>query len=276
MSKSAKDQLRTLEVIPSKERGQNFLIDPTALEAIVNFGAPGAHERIVEIGPGLGALTEHLAVARELTLIEIEERFCEPLRARVPHARIINADVRSVDLSALGSELVVFGNLPYSFSSEIVFHLLAAASSLKRAVLLLQREFAERLAAGPGGRDYGRLSIACQLWCDVKLGPVIAGTSFHPPTQVDSQVVELAFLGAARVKVGDYRWFERVVKAAFLQRRKKLSNSLKGSGFFSAEGIALALQAAGINGDRRAETLSLAEFAALAEALAGGANPSRQ
>lgn len=262
-----KDQLRSLEVRPSKERGQNFVINPIVIDAIVGFGQPKEDENIVEIGPGLGALTEALARLPSLTLIEIEAKFCRELAARYPDAKIINADVRSVDLSDIGSDLVVFGNLPYAFSTDIVFRLIDQAQVVKRAVLLLQREFAERLAAGPGGRTYGLLSVSCRLWADAKLGPVIPGDAFHPPAKVQSQVVELTFLKAPRLPIPDILWFKRFVAACFLKRRKKLINSLAASGLFTKEKIAATLAACGVDQNRRAETLSLDEFAKLAEAF---------
>ena len=267
MSPRAKEKLRSLDVRPSKERGQNFLIDDSVIQSIVGFGAPKAEENLVEIGPGLGALTRELAKFPKLSLIEIEEKFCAELAAEFPKVKIVNRDVREVPFSDIGSDLVVFGNLPYVFSTEIVMHLVANAQVITRAVLLLQREFAERLASPPGGREYGRLSIATQLWADLELGPIIPGTSFHPPTSVQSRLVSLKFLKKPRVEIRDQVWFEKVVKAAFSKRRKKLSNSLFASGYLAKERIDAALTQAGIDPGRRAETLSISEFVALAEAL---------
>jgi len=262
-----KDQLRSFDVRPPKERGQNFVINPAVIDAIIGFGAPAASDNLVEIGPGLGALTGVLAKFPRLTLIEIEEKFCRELGAKHPHVTIINEDVRGVDFSSIGSELVVFGNLPYSFSTDIVFRLVDQAAVVKRAVLLLQKEFAERLAAGPGGRTYGLLSVSCRLWADAKLGPIIPGDAFHPPAKVQSQVVELTFLKAPRLAIDDVLWFKRFVAACFLKRRKKLINSLTASGLFTKETIARTLAECGIDSNRRAETLSLEEFALLARAF---------
>ncbi|MBN8548766.1 MAG: ribosomal RNA small subunit methyltransferase A [Deltaproteobacteria bacterium] len=263
----AKDQLRDLDVRPSKERGQNFIIDPNVLHDIVQFGRPSAEDSIVEIGPGLGALTGELARFPQLTLLEIEEKFCAELKNKFPHAKIVCADVREVDFSQLGSSLLVFGNLPYSFSTDIIFHLVSHAKSVKRAVLMLQREFAERVASGPGGREYGSISINAQLVADMRLGPIIPGTAFHPIANVDSRLIELTFLERPRVEIEDLPWFKKVVKAAFLQRRRKLCNSLTASCIVPGEQVSAALQAAGIDEGRRAETLSIPEFARLAEEL---------
>ena len=271
MSKSNSDQvkskLRDLNVRPKKERGQNFLTDASALDAILQFGGPTKEDKIVEIGPGLGALTNALVRFGPLTVIEIEEELCRGLSQKYPDIDIINEDVRKVDFSQIGAGLLVFGNLPYSFSTDIVFHLVDNSKSIKRAVLLLQKEFAERMAASPGGRDYGVLSISAQLWADITLGPVVPGTSFHPTAKVDSQVVQLAFLREPRIKISDIDHFKRTVKAAFFKRRKKVVNSIKTSSFFESDKIDSALSVAGIDPERRAETLSIQEFAKLAEHL---------
>ena len=261
-----KDTLRAMDVAPSKERGQNFVIDDSVINAIVGFGAPQESDNLVEIGPGLGALTKALSKFPRLSLVEIEEKFCYELTRQFPHAKVVNGDVREVALDQFGDNLVVFGNLPYVFSTEIVFHLIAHAKIVKRAVLLLQREFGERLAAQPGGREYGRISIATQLWADVKLGPIIPGSMFHPPTAVESRVIELTF-HEPRFQISDMVWFEKVVKASFNQRRKKIHNSIASSGILDAERIKLAFEDAKFDSNRRAETFSIAEFVQLAEAL---------
>lgn len=262
-----KHQLKQLQVRPSKERGQNFVIDPAVIDTIAGFAPPQPDEDIIEVGPGLGALTQALTGGRSLTLIEIEKSFCGPLAEKFPGVKIVNDDVRFVDFSQLGHDLVVFGNLPYVFSTDIIFHLVAHAQVVKRAVLLLQREFAERVAASPGGRDFGVLSVMAQLSCDVALGPIVPPTAFHPAPKVDSRVLGLYFLKEPRVPVHDVKWFRRVVQAAFHMRRKKIHNSLRSSGLWSAEEIDEALTIVGIDKGRRAETLSLPEFGELAEAL---------
>jgi len=264
--------LRAHRVSPRKERGQNFVVDPTVIDRIISFGAPLSHENILEIGPGLGALTERLQSGASLTLIEIEPAFCRALEKRFPDADVIEGDVRSIDITQLEGPYAVFGNLPYVFSSDIIFHLIASIPIVSRAVLLLQREFAERVAAAPGSRSYGVLSVMAQLWSDVTLGPRIPGTSFQPTTQVESQVIMLKFLPSPRVAVGDPFWFRRVVQGAFHARRKKLRNSLKAASLVPPGVIDEALERSGIDGDRRAETLNIEEFARLAEAIPAPGN----
>jgi 16S rRNA (adenine1518-N6/adenine1519-N6)-dimethyltransferase len=264
----AKDTLRQLDVRPSKERGQNFLIRPEVIDSIVEFAAAPKQAHVVEIGPGMGALTERLSSWSRLTLIEIEGKFCELLKNRFPHATIINHDARAFDFSSLAMPLFVFGNIPYVFSTEIIFQLLRHRSVVTDAVLMVQREFAERVAASPGGREYGSLSVAVQLYADVELGPIVPGDSFHPPTAVQSQLMRLRFLPEPRVDVGDLDFFEVVVRGAFAQRRKKVLNSLLSRGRWSKEALVAALADAGLSPDVRAERITIEQFAHLARALA--------
>lgn len=263
----AKDTLRDLDVRPSKERGQNFLIRPEVIDSIVDFAEPPVDSQIVEIGPGMGALTAKLVELGRLVVIEIEPNFCAHLAAKYPQVQIINQDVREVDFSTIGSKLFVFGNIPYVFSTDIVFHLLANRSVVQHAVLMVQREFAERVAASPGGRQYGSLSVAVQMHADIELGPVVPGNSFHPPTAVESRVMKITFRTSPRVEVEDPKHFEVVVRAAFAQRRKKLVNSLVSTGRWTKERVNAALVAASISPDIRAEQLDIAEFARLAREL---------
>jgi 16S rRNA (adenine1518-N6/adenine1519-N6)-dimethyltransferase len=267
----AKDTLRDLQVRPTKERGQNFLIRPDVIESIVSFAAPAPDAHLVEIGPGMGALTEKLAHAKRLTLVEIEPKFCEYLSGRFPHADIVNTDARSLDFSTVGSNLFVFGNIPYVFSTEILFQLVRHRAVITQAVLMTQREFAERVAAQPGGRDYGSISVAVQVYADVELGPIVPGDAFHPPTAVESQLMKLTFLQSPRVEISDPEHFERVVRAAFAQRRKKVSNSLCSTGRWSKEVVLEGLAHAGISPNLRAERVTLEQYAELARALAGRA-----
>ncbi|MCB0317209.1 MAG: ribosomal RNA small subunit methyltransferase A [Bdellovibrionales bacterium] len=262
-----KSKLKEYGVKPSKERGQNFLIDDSVIDEIIKFGKPSEKDQLIEIGPGLGALTKSLQNYGNLTVIEIEEKFCKPLAEKYPHIKIINSDVRFVDFLELGDDLVVFGNLPYSFSTEILFFLIDTCPNVKKAVLLLQKEFADRLAASPGTKDYGVLTISTQLKANVYSGPIIPGNCFHPPTKVDSRIVELRMLEKPRVEIEDLIMFKRVVSASFYRRRKKIPNSLKSSGLASSETITQALKEANINTDLRPEDLSLGDYAALSKAL---------
>lgn len=264
-----KEKLSMLEVKPSKGKGQNFLIDESVIDQVVRFGDPQPDEALLEIGPGLGALTAELVKCGPLVVIEIEPKFCADLTRKFPMLQVVQADIRTVDFRTLKKEtsFTVFGNLPYSFSTEILFHLIDQRDCIKRAILMLQREFAERVASKPGGREYGIISIMVQLFADVFLGPVIPGNSFHPPTRVDSILMELRMLPSIRFPVRSIDMFRHVVKGSFAQRRKKILNSLRSTGRFKSEQLERAFSETGIDPGRRAETLSIEEFYKLSEAI---------
>lgn len=263
-----KQQLRDLGVAPSKERGQNFLVDSSVIDEIVGLGRLSGAEKVLEIGGGLGVLTAELAaVAADLTVVEIEPAFCNLLRERHPGLKVICEDIRRVDLSTIGGNLVVYGNLPYSLSTEIVFHLLNSGEYIDRAVLLLQKEFAARMAAAPGSRTYGALSVACHYRADVRLGPVVPAESFSPVPRVNSQVVTLRLLPEPRITAVDHFWLQRTVQACFFKRRKKLVNSIIASQMFSELDIYAVLQEAEIAPECRAEMLTIEEFGRIAAAF---------
>jgi len=259
-----KNKLKSLNVRPQKSKGQNFLYDLEAIRSIVSFGEPTADDKIVEIGPGLGALTaELLNVVHDITVIEIEEEFCNELKVKFgERVKIINQDVTNVDIP--GEDILLYGNLPYSRSSDIIQWVIKL-KNIKRAVFLLQKEFSERIAASPGTKAYGSLTVAVSLWCKATLGPIVTGDKFHPKANVRSQVLRLDFFKEPKVSFTPN--FERVVRGSFNQRRKKLFNSLLSSGFLREE-IEHALKFSGIDGGRRAETLTTEEFGRLAEGFA--------
>jgi 16S rRNA (adenine1518-N6/adenine1519-N6)-dimethyltransferase len=262
-----KQTLMELGVRPSRERGQNFLIRPEYIDAIVDFAEAPEDTRVIEIGPGTGALTERLHGYQDLSVIEIESRFCSLLQEKFPDLHVFNEDARTFDFSRLEEPLFVFGNIPYVFSTEIVFQLIKHRACVRHVVLMVQKEFAQRMAAQPGGRQYGSLSVAVQMHADVMLGPIVPGTAFHPPTAVESQVVKITFLPSARTDVRDESHFEKVVRAAFSQRRKKVINSLLSKGFWTREEIESAFNSIGLSGDLRAEKISIADFGRLSDAL---------
>lgn len=275
---SVRSALRELGISPSKGRGQNFLIDDGVVRSIAAHARIQQDERVIEVGPGLGALTRHL-LGRSATFVavELEDAFAGYLLRSLPQlssSQIIRRDVRTVSLR--GPELAPFGpppfvvisNVPYSISSEFFLWLVENRAAVARASLLLQREFAERLAAPPGSRTYGSLSVLRALYADASLGPIVSGDRFIPPAEVESRMLELRFLPAPRIAVSDESHFERVVRSSFGQRRKTLLNSLTGSRRFGdKERVTAALRDAAIDPQRRAETLSLEEFVRLSEKL---------
>lgn len=264
---SVRRSLATARVKPSKQRGQNFLLDPLALQAILEFAAPRSEERILEIGPGLGALTSHLVRFPNFRAIEIEAKLCRELSARYPGLQIIEGDVRSIDFRTLGDELSIISNLPYSISSDMTFLLIQHRRQINRAVFLMQREFAERLAGSPLSGSYGITTIATQFWFTTRLGPIIRGDSFHPPTQVESQVIELTPRSAGLAPEIDFEHFLKFVRAAFSQRRRTLLNSLGASDTYPKERVTAALQALGVSEDIRAEQLEIPQLIELFRAV---------
>ena len=268
MSESPNQILRRHGLRPKKSWGQNFLGDERILSAIARACTLVPGETAVELGAGLGHLTRELAatganivaVERDRDLIPVLEK-----ELPLPNVRVVAgnaAELRFAEAAGT-SPVAVVGNLPYHLSSPIAFEVLHQRRDISRCIFLLQREVAVRLAAGPGSRDYGLLSVLLQLHAEIELVLEVPRGAFFPPPQVDSAVVRIDFLPRPRAEILDDARFERLVKAAFGQRRKTLSNALR-AGKFEPEA---ALAAAGIDGRRRAETLSPAEFAAIERAL---------
>jgi len=250
---------------PKKHYGQHFLHERGVIDRIVAAIAPRPDDRIVEIGPGEGALTlPLLKAAGRLTAIELDTDLIEPLRARAASAgklEIIHADVLKVDLTALanGGKLRLAGNLPYYVSSPILFHCLAHAGAITDMHFMLQKEVVDRMASAPGSKVYGRLSVMLQLVCRVEPLLRVAPGAFRPPPKVESAVVRLTPLPPAQSPDPALSGkIDAVVRAAFNQRRKTLSNALRG--LLDAD----AIRTAGIDPHVRAEDVPPAGFVALA------------
>jgi 16S rRNA (adenine1518-N6/adenine1519-N6)-dimethyltransferase len=248
--------------------GQHFLRDPLIARAIVDAVAPGPSDLVVEIGPGEGALTAEMARrAGRLVALEIDPELASSLRRRFPGVEVVETDAQDWNYGALdrppGGRVLVAGNLPYSVGTAILMALVDAREAIDEMVVMLQREVAERVAAPPGTRSYGSLSVLVQLGCDVRLVQRVPPGAFRPPPKVDSAVLHLAVLPRPRVLVGDERKFRTVVRAAFSQRRKMLGNALASGLALSVSQARAVLTGAGIDPARRAETLGLEEFARL-------------
>jgi len=254
--------------VPRKRFGQHFLHDPGILARIVAAIAPKPADRIVEIGPGEGALTlPLLRAARQLTAIELDRDLIEPLRAKardIGDIDVINADVLTVDFTALahGGMLRLVGNLPYNISTPILFHCLEHAAAIADMHFMLQKEVVDRMAAAPGSKTYGRLSVMLQLRCTVEPLLKVPPGAFRPPPKVDSAVVRLAPLPAAQLPDADFALIEKLVRAAFGQRRKTLTNALR------EFATTAQLDAAGVDPRQRAEQLAPSAYVALAKYLA--------
>lgn len=246
---------------PRKRFGQHFLHDPGVLDRIVQAIAPAAGDHIVEIGPGRGALTRPLLgqVAR-LDVIELDRDLAAALEAELHDSRlhVHQGDALRFDFSALGTDLRLVGNLPYNISTPLLFHLLAQSECFRDLHVMLQKEVVDRMAASPGGRDYGRLTVALAARCRVDRLFVIRPGAFTPPPRVDSAFARLVPDPERRARIDSEPVFDQVVTRAFSQRRKQLGNSLRGLV------DAVSLQALGIDPASRPETLDVAAFTKIA------------
>jgi 16S rRNA (adenine1518-N6/adenine1519-N6)-dimethyltransferase len=253
---------------PKKRLGQHFLTDRHYLDRIVaEIGArPG--EAMLEIGPGPGALTERLAqVVQPLHVVEIDRELAAALRARFAQDEVVvhEGDALEFDLSALPEGLRVVGNLPYNVSTPLLFHVAAFAPRIRDCVFMLQREVVDRMVADPGTADYGRLSVMLQYRFAMSLAFRVPPGAFTPPPKVDSAIVRMEPLREGRRIARDEALFAAIVAAAFSQRRKTLRNAVR------ALVDEAAFARAGVDPQRRGETLSVAEFADLADAAVAGA-----
>jgi len=259
-----------------KSWGQNFLIDPDVHERIVRAVGASADDTVVEIGAGLGTLTESLRRAnpapRKLVAIEREPDMLAALHAAyddAPDVELVAGDAVKVDYGALardaGKPLVVVGNLPYQISSPLIFALLGAAPAVSRAIVMVQREFAERAVAPPGNKTYGRLSVMLQQAAEVKILFHVPPRAFAPQPRVMSSVMRIVPRVVARAPVEDAACFAALVRAAFGARRKTLRRSLGSA--FGDEAVASALASLSFDGQRRPETLAVEELARLTNAL---------
>jgi 16S rRNA (adenine1518-N6/adenine1519-N6)-dimethyltransferase len=251
---------------PRKRFGQHFLHDPGAIAKIVAAVDPRPGDALIEIGPGLGALTRPLLErARRLAAIEIDRDLAARLSETLPALTVYRADVLEFDFASLGEALRVVGNLPYNVSTPLLFRLAAEAGRLRDVHVMLQREVVDRMVARPASAEYGRLSVMLQYrFAIAKLLDVKPG-AFRPPPKVDSAFVRMVPLPAASRAARDEAALARVVTAAFTKRRKQLRNAL-------AEVIdEAALRALGIDPQLRPENLSVADYVAIANAVSAPA-----
>ncbi len=264
--------LKTFNIHMSKKLGQNFLIDADIVRGIVDAADIRPGERVLEIGPGIGTLTQGLAEAgAEVTAVELDKKLPAVLAKTLEgyeNVRIVQGDILKVNIpEIMGSEpFKVAANLPYYITTPIIMTLLERRLPISRLVTMVQKEVADRMVAEPGTKAYGALSVAVQYYTQPHVELDVPPRSFIPAPEVDSVVIVCDVREKPPVTVADEKLFFRVVRAAFGQRRKTLSNALKGAGF-DKELIRTALPAAGIDGTRRGETLSLTEFAAIATAF---------
>ncbi len=264
-----------------KKFGQNFLIDPRVLEKIIKAAEITEDDCVLEIGPGIGTMTQHLAcAAKKVIAVEIDRALIPILQDTLSgwdNVRIINEDVMKVDLAKLAEEenggkpLKVVANLPYYITTPIIMGLFENHVPLKSITVMVQREVADRMQVGPGTKDYGALSLAVQYYAKPYIVANVPPNCFMPRPKVGSAVIRLERYEEPPVKVKDEKLMFRIIRASFNQRRKTLANGLKNSAEldFTKEEIAAAIAGIGKEPGVRGETLTLEEFARLADELGG-------
>ena len=260
--------LRRFNLHADKKLGQNFLISEDVVRRIAAAAELAEGDAVLEIGPGIGTLTQALAeTGADVTAVELDRRLLPVLDKTLEgysNVRVINADVLELNVNEAmgGKTFKVAANLPYYITTPIIFALLEKKLPVERMVVMVQKEVAERMTAAPGGKEYGALSVAMQYYTEPELAFIVPPDCFIPRPSVDSAVVVCKNRTTPPVDVCDEKLFFKVVKAAFSLRRKMLSNALKNMGI-TAQQAQEWLALAGIDHKRRGETLSLQDFANL-------------
>ena len=286
--------LQAFHLKADKNLGQNFLVEESVVSRIAKAAELTPEDTVLEIGPGIGTLTQALAMTgASVVSVELDKRLIPVLQETVgayKNVRIVQGDILKVNIPEIIAEVKadrktadaagevaeaeseikqsdtfkVCANLPYYITTPIIMYLLEQKLPLERLVVMVQKEVAERMTAGPGGREYGAISVAMQYYTEPKIAFIVKAGSFLPAPKVDSAVLVCKRRSTPPVDVPDEKTFFKVVAAAFSVRRKMLNNSLKNMGGLNGEQVKAWLDRAGIDGRRRAETLSLEEFAMLA------------
>lgn len=276
---------KTIEVIQKhgfdfqKKFGQNFLIDSHVLNKIIDAAEITKDDFVLEIGPGIGTMTQYLAeAAREVTAVEIDRNLIPILKETLSaydNVTVINQDVLKLDIAALAQEknegkpIKVVANLPYYITTPIIMGLFESHVPISSITVMVQKEVAMRMQAGPGTKDYGALSLAVQFYAEPYIAANVPPNCFIPRPNVGSAVIRLKSYQEPPVKVKDEKLLFALIRASFNQRRKTLVNGLKNSSElqFTKEEILEALGKCGFNENVRGEALTLAQFAALADVL---------
>jgi len=272
---SIKQELRNYGFFPKKRLGQHFLVDRNILNKVVRTAGVGEEDVVIEVGPGPGEMTLALArLVKHVIAVEIDPKLVEILKKRLadcPNVEVVRSDILKVDFKRLykkeGHPIKVVANLPYQISTPLLFRFIEAKEAFSTLTLMLQREVAERMAAPSGGKEYGPLSIFVQLFLDVSIRFFIKPSAFFPPPKIESAVVHMVWKEKPRIEEKDEEWFKKVVKACFGYRRKTLLNALKHSELPLDESTGPKMENAGIDPQRRPETLTIEEFIRLADAL---------
>ena len=274
---------------PKKQLGQNFLVNPEVLKTIAEAGELTDTDTVIEIGAGLGCLTDVLVRrAKRVIAVEVDELLYKALEAQFSmdsRVQLLNSDILKLELDLLLSDglwnesttcygtwsvpttFKVIANLPYSITTPILWKLLSHHKEIHSCVLMMQKEVAERIVAGPGGKDYGALTIGVAYRADTALISTLSPENFYPAPKVDSALLKLTMRENPKVAVDDEELFFKIVRTAFRTRRKMLKNTLTRGRLAPAEVLVAAFEELGIAPQRRPETLDITEFAALTNFL---------
>jgi 16S rRNA (adenine1518-N6/adenine1519-N6)-dimethyltransferase len=272
---SLRSELREYGLTPRKRLGQHFLVDRNILKKIVHTARVEKEDVILEVGPGLGEMTQALASqARRVIAVEIDSKLGAVLEEKFQDAsnvRIVRDDILKTDFRRLFDPgdypIKVVANLPYQISTPLLFRFIESREIFSTLTLMLQREVAERMVAPPGKKQYGPLSVFIQSFFDLSICFLVKPSAFVPPPGVESAVVHLSWKEKPSVEARDEEWFRRVVKGCFCYRRKTLINALKHSGLPLPQYPEQVIEKIGIDPQRRPETLSIEEFVRLAYEL---------
>ncbi len=272
---SIREEMKAYGLFPKKRLGQHFLVDPNILDKVIRAAEVGKQDVVLEIGPGLGGMTLGLSrEAKKVIAVEIDPKLVAILKEKTKEHRnveVVKSDILKMDfehfLKKEGRPVKVVANLPYQISTPLLFRFVESREVFSAFTLMLQKEVAQRMAAPPGGKEYGPLSIFVQLSLDVSIRFFIKPSAFFPPPKVESAVVQLVWKEKPMIQANEEEWFRRVVKACFGYRRKTLINALRHSELSVPGSVESRMEQAGIDPRRRPETLTIPEFAKLANVL---------
>jgi 16S rRNA (adenine1518-N6/adenine1519-N6)-dimethyltransferase len=272
---SIRKELAEHGFIPKKGWGQHFLIDRNILNKMIRTAQIKEEDVVLEIGPGFGEMTTGLAKkSKKVIAIEIDPKLVEILKKKVmdyPNVEVVKGDILKVDFDKLLSQeknpVKVVANLPYQISTPLLFRFIELRQLFSTLTLMLQKEVAERMVAPPGGKEYGPLSIFIQLVSDLTIRFLVKPAAFFPPPKIESAVIHMVWKEKPMAEVKDVEWFKKIVRGSFGYRRKTLINALKHSCLSLPHDIELRIKKIGIDPQRRPETLTIQEFALLADAL---------
>ncbi len=270
--------LKRYSIRPSRKLSQSFLMDVNTIHKIAAAGRITSDDTVVEIGAGIGVLTRDIAqIAKRVIAVELDPKLVEILHdqlAGCSNVEIHSCDILKFDIASISnnynSKVKVIGNVPYNISSPVIFHLLSSRSAISCFTLMLQKEVVQRLVSLPDNKNYGVPSVLLQMYAEVERLFDVSATCFYPRPKVESSIIQGIFREKSFVELADEKIFNQLVKASFAQRRKMLMNNLKHAKFLedlSDDDLKSVLDAAGIDGKRRGETLSISDFGNLSNIL---------